>query len=80
MEVLRVRKDTGRAVSVKKPKCADCGAQTYAVVKTASGALVYLCGSCEYRREHPDALRPIKLPRERTKRLQKEQLFQVDGE
>lgn len=36
----------------------------------------WICGACLYLIDHPDAPRAIKLPRERSKRLQKEQLFE----
>jgi hypothetical protein len=65
----------GVPFKVKPPKCEDCGCAQPHVVKLRENFFVWLCGSCEFRREHPDAPKPVKLPRERTKRLQKETLF-----
>lgn len=65
-----------------KPKCQDCGTTDCHVVAIRDSAFhgkvlrhTFLCGSCEYLREHPEAPRAVKLPRERTKRLQRETLF-----
>lgn len=44
-------------------------------VKIRDNFFIWLCGSCEVLRKNPDAPRAPKLPRERTKRLQKETLF-----
>lgn len=38
----------------------------------------WLCADCEYKREHPDALLAKPLPRERSAKLQKETLFDLD--
>jgi hypothetical protein len=70
---------------VTKPKCRDCKTADCHVVALRDPLYpdrlrhVFLCGSCEYRLDHPDAPRPVKLPRERSKRLQKETLFPGDG-
>lgn len=79
MALYRMRKDS--RVSVKRPRCVECNVITDTIYRTETGTLLYLCGSCEYLRLHPDAPRAKKLPRERRpKGLQKEQLFPVDGE
>jgi hypothetical protein len=44
-------------------------------VKAGEDRHEWLCASCEYLREHPDAPRFVKPPRERAKRLQKETLL-----
>jgi hypothetical protein len=58
---------------VVKPKCADCGSHSDVHAATNPGTIpgtsvsnVWLCGSCEYRREHPDAIRlvpPLRKPK-----------------
>jgi len=59
----------------KQPKCHDCGAATLRVVAVDKGHQ-FVCTSCEYLREHPDAPRAVKMPNERRpKRLQTETLF-----
>lgn len=69
-----IQKDT-------KPRCADCNARTdRVIVERGPGGTqheFFLCASCEYLRANPDAPRAVKLPRERSKRLQKETLFEV---
>lgn len=35
----------------------------------------WVCGDCLYKRDHPDAAPAVRLPRERSKRIQKESLF-----
>jgi hypothetical protein len=67
------------------PKCRDCGARTARVVTIPSRVVSevrheWLCASCEYLREHPDAPRFVKPPRERAKRLQKETLLDLLSE
>lgn len=70
-----MRKD-GRPVTVRKPRCADCkGADCHVVALPSGQGHLFLCGSCEYLRAHPDAPRAVKLPRERSKRLQRETLL-----
>jgi hypothetical protein len=77
----------GATVSeTKLPKCCGCGQRTYSVVTAGTYSVLstetrheWLCASCEYLREHPDAPRAIKPPRERTRRLQKETLLDALG-
>ena len=67
------------------PRCAECGAsQPSAVLRPGvepdkqggKYSHEWLCGSCLYRRDHPDAAPAKPLPRERRAvRLQKETLF-----
>lgn len=66
----------------KLPRCADCKARTERVIverrddNPANERSYFLCASCEYLREHPDATRYVPPPRERRpKGLQKEVLF-----
>ena len=64
----------------KAPFCADCGSLEAHVVSRGEGSL-WLCGSCEYLRENPDAAtmeHPQGLPRSWPKgrgKPQKESLF-----
>lgn len=65
------------------PRCADCNKVTDRCVRrhphgVVAGSL-FLCADCEYLREHPNAPRAVKLPRERAKRLQKETLLDALG-
>jgi hypothetical protein len=63
-------------VKPRLPKCEVCGSRLCHVVEAGRGWHIWLCGSCEYRREHPDAPRPALLPWERRARpLQEERLF-----
>ena len=55
-------------------KCRDCGQRTDRVVPVGDRH-EWLCASCEYLRLRPDAPMAVKPPRERTKRLQRETLF-----
>jgi len=66
------------------PHCAKCGdpkpmpmLREGAEPDRQGGATshLWICGSCLYLRDHPDAPRAVRLPRERSKRLQREQLF-----
>lgn len=68
----------------KLPKCQDCGApdpHSSDVARRDSRGAIYMaqewvCGSCEYRRLHPDAKPAIAPPREqRPKRMQAETLL-----
>lgn len=62
-----------------KPRCADCNKVTDRCIRRHPHGVVklslFLCADCEYRRDNPDAPKAVKLPRERTKRLQKETLW-----
>lgn len=58
-------------------KCHACGVATRRVVKIGLRH-DFECADCEYKRTiNPDPLKAIRLPRERSKRLQKEQLWDV---
>lgn len=64
--------------------CKDCGAATRLAVRVSEGkgwenaaGFEWLCGSCEYRRSHPEAPKAPSLPRKETARLQTERLFVV---
>ena len=60
-------------------RCKDCGGVEARVVANATREHVWLCASCEFRREHPDATPATLPPRERrAKALQKERLFDVE--
>ena len=68
------------------PSCADCGHTRCVPVRKPDvakgntgglGEFDWLCGDCLYKREHPDALPAVKLPRERTVSLQREKLFEL---
>jgi hypothetical protein len=70
----------------RMPRCQDCGAPNPHAVGvwrfTDKGgkalAHEWVCGSCEYLREHPNARPAIAPPREqRPKRLQKESLLDL---
>ena len=68
---------------VRKPFCTDCGTASCHVVTLPSGAMIWLCGSCETLRNNPDAEKtkvPPGLPgtwpqRGRKGKPQKETLF-----
>ena len=68
------------------PICADCGHTRCAPVRKAGvaknntgglGEFDWLCGDCLYRRQNPDALPAVALPRERNVPLQTEKLFEL---
>ena len=68
------------------PKCADCGHSKCAPVRKPGaprgwrggiGEFDWLCGDCLYKRQNPDALPAIALPRERSVPLQTEKLFEL---
>lgn len=64
----------------RKARCEDCGSAACFPYRVAGRqGYVWLCGSCFFLLEHPDASRATPLPRERrAKRLQKETLFDVE--
>jgi hypothetical protein len=60
------------------PKCCDCGEGDVFPYHVGHGH-IWLCGSCAYKREHPDAAPAVALPRERPSLpLQGETLFDVE--
>jgi hypothetical protein len=61
------------------PSCIDCDGRPAHVATTPEGFQVWLCGSCEYKRLHPDASPAVTMPGERPpERLQRETLFPVE--
>jgi hypothetical protein len=58
-------------------RCQDCRKTGHAFPhRLGSGGYVWLCGSCAYRRKHPDAPPPAAAPWERRPLpLQSERLF-----
>jgi hypothetical protein len=60
---------------IVKPHCEKCGSAECHPYQTEIGAYEWLCGSCRYLRQHPNAERKQKLPRERSVAKQRERLF-----
>jgi hypothetical protein len=57
--------------------CLDCKTQNDVLpVLNSVGGHVFICGSCLYRRDHPDAAPAVEMPRDRRALpLQHETLF-----
>lgn len=75
---------SGQPKKVVPPRCSECGdSKPMAMLRPGAtpdaiggaSSHEWICGTCVYLRDHPDAPRAVKLPRERVKRLQKETLF-----
>ena len=64
---------------VRPPRCADCGGGSPHVVGVAAGAgkwaHVWLFGSCEFKRNDPNATPRVLMPSERRVSKQRETLL-----